>query len=309
MELKVVKKAAVSFAAFACVAGMALSAGAAPANARQIEAAAKNQSVMARTMKGMSDKEQKAYVQAVCQAVAADADSTGAKNAKFTAIAQYALANAKNPQEMLAEIFAEIPVESLPAVVDALAAGLFSRAGTTYSDEDFANRARGGITTIMERLKASDDAQVRASMAAAMFVKASGGTPADLADQLAQKIAPDNSKNIKNWIKSASIGVYDPVLSAAGVDSPEEGFSGVVAIPLQISPYAMADNLLAAINGELATGAPVPSGSIAGSIGDDSTGDYRNDIFDPVNEIPYVTDPNSPANPNNPRGTGYRNQL
>ena len=181
-----------------------------------------NPSALASTLKSLSAENQRLFLADVNEAVAKMPDSAEAKTAKFLDVARTALKGAKKGTvaDMLAEVFATASVESLTVINEVLAADMFNRAlnpSVKYTDERFVNLAKATMEKIAARNSKVDDGAVRTGFAALMFIRASNGSPADLADTLAMFLPEDFRESAKTeWFPAALAKgdekSYDPML-------------------------------------------------------------------------------------------------
>ena len=136
-----------------------------------------------------------------------------------------------NLPSMLAETFATVPPEALTVINEQFAANVFNRASDPaagYTDEQFADIAKQTMAKIQERNASADNAGVRDAFAALMLVRASNGSPADLADTLIAALPDEKTRDLaaNEWFPAA-LGQereksYDPMLAAADAgDEPD----------------------------------------------------------------------------------------
>jgi hypothetical protein len=180
-------------------------------------------SVMTSLVKRLSAADQKSFLADCNEAVDKMPGSAEAKAATYLAVNRAALKGAAkgNLSEMLAEVFATVPLESLTVVNERFAADLFNRAANpaeTFTDERFVKIAQSVMSSVTNRMVKTDGAAVRDTFAILMFVRASNGTPADLASTLAAYL-PDDARRtaLEEWIPEAMSERrnYDPMIVAA----------------------------------------------------------------------------------------------
>jgi len=210
----------------------------------RIGEAIESSNVMASLMKGLSASEQRQFLADVNKAIADMPASTEEKTAKFLNANHAALKAAKpgNLKTLLAEMFATVTPEALTVLNERFADDLFSRTANpdvTYTDEQFSKLALEIMAAVNERVEESDNASVRSAFAILMFVRASGGTPADLTDKLIETIKDKEAREMARteWIPSAlgkdqgSKG-YEPILASADAGRrPDLEFVLVIAGP------------------------------------------------------------------------------
>jgi hypothetical protein len=145
------------------------------------------------------------------------------KSAIFAKVNRAAVLGASkgNKLNIVAEVFATVPPYALTIINERFAAELFDRAaaGSVYTDAQFEALASKAMSTIVKRCEKEDDASVRQTFAAIMFVRASGGTPSDLASKLVAQLPDAKVRDIalNEWVKSATNEPksYEPMLGAS----------------------------------------------------------------------------------------------
>lgn len=200
------------FLIIACVAlvAPAVVQGASLAEARsKIGEAIENPAILTSTIRQLPEADQKSFVAAVNEAIEKMPDSPGTKAETFLKANRAALKGAKNGNlaTLLAEVFATVPPEVLPTIVENFSSSLFNRASdasVTFTDEQFTSVAEKTMEKIVARNESADDAAVRDTLASVMFIKASNGSPASLTDNLVAKLPEDVREKAKNeWIPAA----------------------------------------------------------------------------------------------------------
>ena len=195
----------------------------------KLDAAAENPATMTSVTKQLSAADQVAFLARVNAAIAALPGSAAEKAAKYLNANAAALKGAAkgNLPALLAEVFATVPPEALTVINERFASDLFNRtaSGKAYTDEEFVKFAQNGMSAIQKRTASADNAGVRDTFAILMFLRASNGTPADLADTLVANLADEKTQTLaKNeWIPPAlNDKDYEPMLgmSDAG-DQPD----------------------------------------------------------------------------------------
>ncbi len=189
----------------------------------KIGEAAGDPAVMSATVAQLSADDQVAYLAKVNEAIANMPGSPEEKAAAYLNANKAALRSAKpgNLAKLLAEVFATVPPEVLTVINESFANDLFNRASNPgLSDADFVSLVQSTMKTITARNASSDNAAVRDTFAALMFLRASNGSPADLAETLVGDLPADAQAVAKNeWIPAAmGIGQeqsYEPMLGAA----------------------------------------------------------------------------------------------
>lgn len=182
--------------------------------------------VMGDLIQELNPSNQVAFLSEVNAAIASMPGSGDEKAAKFLEANEAALRNSAkgNLQSMLAETFATVSPDALTILNERLAADLFNRGAdpsNPMSDADFTRLAQDTMAVIQERTAQTDDAAVRSTFAILMFVHASNGSPADLADTLVAGLPDANSRELaqNEWIPAATgkggQKSYDSMLGAS----------------------------------------------------------------------------------------------
>ena len=193
--------------------------------------------VMAAIMAELSAEDQITFLGDVNAAIESMPGSSEEKSAKFLTVNRTAVKSAKpgNMANMIAEVYATVPPESLTVVNEQFAETMFNRAAdssTTYTDEQFAAIAKAVSDKIQARNAGSDDAAVRNTFGVLMFVRASNGTPANLSETLTEGFDPATQAQARNeWMPAAleTPANYGPLLGAS-----ENGAEDMPDIPVVI---------------------------------------------------------------------------
>lgn len=189
----------------------------------QITQAVESADVMAQLVQGLSAQDQVTFVSEVNAAIEKMPASNNEKAAKYLAVNKAALQNAKkgNLANLLAEMFASVPPEYLTILNERVASDLLKRTPDRYTDEQYTAISKAVMATVRDRMQTANNPEVRETFAILMFVNASNGTPAGLANALAADMVNPQAKEMamKEWIPAA-LGVnqaktYDPLLGAA----------------------------------------------------------------------------------------------
>lgn len=255
-----------------------------------------NPSEMTKVMQQLSPADQKAFVGEMNAAIAKMPEGSAKKNATAVNVNAAALkGSAKgNAADLVAEVFATAPVEALPAINEAFAKDVFNRApagGQAYSDEQFADAAKKVMKSVNDRVAGSDDAGVRGAFAAVMLVRASNGSPASLASDLADTLG-DSADAAKNEWFPAALGAkadYDPMMAAAGVQNP-----AAPELAIMIAGPQRHDLIVSLIAGG-------EDGAAALNDGFGNWSQVQN-VDNGIYTVPRTTNPNAPWNPELPRG-------
>lgn len=198
---------------------------------RQIGAIAAQPATMTKVFSQLSAADQVTFLREINTAISKLGGSPSNKAALFIAVNERAMRSSKrgNLQNLLAEMFATVPPESLTAVNERFADTIFNRASDpekTFTDEQYTNIATETMKKIIERNSGVSDSEVRNTFAIVMFLKASNGTPANLVDKLSQLLPDGEGKALaKNeWIPAATGEKpdYNPILGASDSgDAPD----------------------------------------------------------------------------------------
>ena len=202
--------------------------------------------------------------------------------------------------DMIAESFATIPVESLTAFNEVVGESVINRSADpskSYSDATFADIASKLMDKIVERNASSDNASVRDAFAAMALVRASNGSPADLASTLADKIPDAKAAELakSEWIpdglgQGERAKNYDGILGYADAGSAPSG-----DVVVRLTAPMTGDMMFASLNGSLGD-----FSSTAENFGDISKGRIGDDAH--LNRVPREFSPYSKASKENRRG-------
>ena len=191
----------------------------------QIDKAIASPETMTQLMKGLSAADQKQFLAEVNKAISDMPASIEEKTAKFLNVDSAALKGAApgNLSTLVAEVFATVPTESLTVLSERFASDLFSRTAdskATYTDEQYTQIAMDLMSKVNERCEETDNGSPRAAFAILMLVRASGGSPADLADKLADTLKHDDARELAKteWLPSA-----------LGLDGREPSYESILA--------------------------------------------------------------------------------
>lgn len=262
---------------------------------------------MIETMKRLSAEDQRKFLGEVNSAVVKMPGSPEHRAAKLVEINRAAFKGAKkgNLANLVAEMYATASIEALTIINERFGAELFNRAANsavTFTDEQFEKIALSVMQKVRARTETVDNSDVRNTMAVAMFIRASNGSPKNLAETLTRDMKPEvREKALKEWIPQAvgetaklespgdqSTGDYESMLGEA--DAGERPAVGVV---LRLYAPQMLDAMLA----DMASGVVDVNGVSSFPILDAGFGyghdlDTRHDIQNPVPEgVPGIGRP------------------
>ncbi len=204
----------------------------------RVGACAQDAQALRGTMAQVAPAEQAAFLAAVNEAIAKMPGSDEVKGALFYAANSAAVKSAAkgNLATVLAEVFATVPPEYLTDINERFAKEIFSRTANpkrTFTDAEYEALAKGTMETINARCEKAENAGVRETFAILMFLHASNGTPANLAETLVATLpdAKNRERAANEWIKPAmgdgQEQTYDPMLGVA--QAGEEPDHAVVA--------------------------------------------------------------------------------
>jgi len=251
---------------------------------------AQNPQTLKQTIGKLSADDQLAFVQEVNAAISKMPGSNEEKGAAFYNANRAAVSGAgkENLKAVLAEVYATVPVEYLTEINERFAKELFSRTANPAhvpTDPEFIELSTNTMAVVVQRCQNAEDASVRETFAALMLVRASGGTPSDLAQTLVSQFssAQDRDTILNDWIKPAmgdgQEQSYDNMLAAAQAsnDEPDHAVvvqlagSGQITEALLSDLAAPSDSQTTAAN--IGAGAFLPPGVPGTSAGENSSTD------------------------------------
>ncbi|MBO7482851.1 MAG: hypothetical protein J6U17_03060 [Kiritimatiellae bacterium] len=227
----------------------------------QIASAVADENVMADIVGQLSHADQVAFLSRVNAAIDSKPGSPAEKAADYLKANKAAVKAAKgNRTALLAETFATVPPEALTLINERFAAELFSRNANPEApidDDRMTNIAVSVFEKVQARTAAADNSDVRNTFAILMLVRASEGSPADLADTLVSQMDdPAAREQAKTEWLPAALGQgqpksYEPLLGASDAgDQPD--FLAVAHIAKPETPVALLADLDGA-PGDIAT--------------------------------------------------------
>ena len=201
-------------------------------------------SVMAATTQQLSADDQVKFLADVNEAISKMPGSAETKAAAYLDANRAALKTASkgNLSAVLAEVFATVPPESLTVLNERFAVDLVNRAGDpsiVFTDEQYTKIALDLMNVVNERMEEADSGSTRAAFAILMLVRASNGTPEDLADKLIDTLKHEDARDLAKteWIPAAlgkdgrKLG-YEPILASADAGRrPDFAYVLVIAGP------------------------------------------------------------------------------
>jgi hypothetical protein len=203
-----------------------------------------------------------------------------------------------NLASMLAETYATVPPEALPAVNERFANDLFNRSAENgMTDAAFVKVVESTMKTISERNASSDNAGVRDTFAALMFLAASNGSPADLRESIVETLPADVRPTANGEWMPAALGEgqpqsYEPMLGAAD--------AGELVSPEMVLRVAGPQTMDTMLGDLVSSGTPVMDASrVAGEL-------FGNEGYKATDIVPN-TQEDVPWNPEEPRGYSWQN--
>lgn len=278
----------------------------------QIGAAIKSPDSLTAIMKSLAAEDQTSFLADVNLAISKSPDLDEGRAAAALNANRAALKGAAkgNLPALLAEMFATATPEALTVINERFATDVFNRTNEkrSYTDEQFTRIAEGAMAKIQKRTAGSDDAAVRNVFAILMFVRASNGTPVDLADKLVAGLPEGSPRDLAKdeWIPSA-LGTngsksYEPMLGYA-----ESGEAPRLEVVISIAGPQRLDAMLS----DLATAMKGPDGRPLTDFSDTAqhlttVNEVGEDID--LSRVPRTLDRDLPWNPSNKRkeSTGYQ---
>ena len=276
MKLKWMKLAAACALALAVAPALPANAALKPEVRALVGECAQNSQKMKQTMSTLSPEEQLEFLRAVNEAIAKMPGSNEVKGAAFYEANRAAVTGAgkDNLKAVLAEVFATVPPEYLTDINERFAKELFSRTANPAhvpTDAEFTKLATDTMAVVNERCQSTEDASVRETFAILMLVRASGGTPADLAQTLVSQMPDAQAREtaLNEWIKPAmgdgQEQSYDPMLTSSQSSNEEPDHAVVMQMTggMQINEALLAD--LAAPSDSTTTAEGIGAGAFRAS--------------------------------------------
>lgn len=213
---------------------------------------------MTAVMKDLSAEDQKQFLAEVNKAIGELPASVEERTAKYLNLNNEAVRAGKetgNIAPLLAETFATVAPEALTVINERFAVDLLNRSANpkeTYTDDQYTKICTELMKIINERTEETDNGSARSAFAVLMLVRASNGSPADLADKLIDTFKHDDAKELARteWIPSA-LGKdgreqnYESILASADAGRrPDFAYVLVIAGPQHL------DSILADLGGK-----------------------------------------------------------
>lgn len=197
---------------------------------KQIGNAAKSGEALTQTLSQVSPEDRVEFTQMALKAVSRMPVSNEEKGAAFvrTAVACISGKQGTNKKNVIAEVFADVPVEYLPLVTSELAKR-FDQELNQMSDDDYAKLASETLEVCAKRNQSTDDPAVRDTFAALAFIRGAKNKE-EVKAQLLAKMPDDRTRKLASeWIPAAvEKNDYSALTAAADVDTavkPEQSAS------------------------------------------------------------------------------------
>ena len=272
-----------------------------------------NPSTMTSVMKQLAAADQASFLADVNAAISKMPGSPEEKTSKFVEVNSAALKGAQkgNLTALVAEVFATVPPESLTAINEQFASGMFNRSADpsrTYTDDEYKKTSLALLDKVQERNATVDNAGVRNTFAILMLIRASNGTPADLRDTLVGALKDEETRNLaqNEWI-SPALGqgqekTYDPMLGAADAGTQPD-LSMVLIVPFRSAGEALAADLASECS--LSDASSSITALIAPAFGDQNALDVADGV-DPLSSNPSLSRIPRSMNPEDKYNPGYK---
>lgn len=206
---------------------------------------------MQATVAQMSAEDQCKFLAEVNAAVAKMPGSPADRVAKFVEVSRAALKGAQkgNVAAMVAETFATVAPEALPAICESLSQDMLNRASDprmALTDTQFEKIAVDLLKKINERTATEENGVGRSAFAVTMMMKASNGTSEELLDKLVETLPEGSHDMVKqDLVKPVlnagdSMSAYEPLLAAT-----DAGRRPDLAMALPITGVQFHDSVLA----------------------------------------------------------------
>ena len=184
---------------------------------------------MTEVMRLLTASNQVVFLSEVVTAVSKMPGDSADRTAKLVEIVNTVLACAHygNALALVAEVFATVPPNSLPAVGDSLASGLMNRAAdknVTYTDAQYIEISKRVMEAVNNRVANEDNAGVRSAFAGLMLINGSNSKSTEIVTAVVESLPDAVREDAKNEWFPAALGqgdqekTYDPILAA--VDNP-----------------------------------------------------------------------------------------
>ena len=212
---------------------------------------ANNPAAMKSVIAQVPAADQADFVAKVNAAIAKKPGSSESKAADFYAANKAAVSGATDKAAVLAEVYATVPVEYLTDINERFATELFSRKANPekpVNDKQFVELSTNALAVVNKRCESAENAGVRQTFAALMFVRASEGSPEGLVNKyVSQMTDPQAKESAAGWISEATgaggtEASYDSMLAAANAgDEPDHAIVLQMSAPSELMEALLVD--------------------------------------------------------------------
>ena len=185
---------------------------------KKIGASVMDESVLNETFAQVADSEKVEFVQRSMKAVSRMPVEPEKKAASFVNVAVACIQTAKGDvrYNVIAEVFATVPVAYLPVVTEELSKR-FNQEFNKLSDEAYEEIATSVIKIAAERNAQTDDPAVRDTFVVLAFLRATDNT--ELEAKLLALLPDERTRRlVAGWLPAALNGDYEALLAAADVE-------------------------------------------------------------------------------------------
>jgi hypothetical protein len=219
---------------------------------------ARNPAMLRATMLQISKSDKVAFLKEVNEAISKMPGSPEVAAARFLRANRVALASAgpESRLNVLAEIFATVPLESLTTIIEELSKNELAPS-QNVSTERYLSIVRNAMETIARRCDSAETGSIRAAMAGVMFVKAANSDAQNAAADAAVRSLPADVRKVARaqWIPAAAgmngqLQSYDPILAAAQAGEEPAHMEVLSIYPQQITESMLADLQAGVLPGE-----------------------------------------------------------
>lgn len=193
---------------------------------KKIGASVMDESVLKETFSQVADSEKVEFVQRSMKAVSRMPVEPEKKAASFVNVAVACIQSSKGDvrHNVIAEVFATVPVQYLPVVTEELSKR-FNQEFNKLSDEAYEEIATSVIEVAAKRNARTDDPAVRDTFVILAFLR--GTDNPDLEAKLLALLSDERTRRlVAGWLPAALNGDYEALLAAADVEplvvEPEE---------------------------------------------------------------------------------------
>ena len=272
-----------------------------------------NPASMTSVMKQLAAADQASFLADVNAAISKMPGSPEEKTSKYLDVNTAALKGAQkgNLTKLVAEVFATVPPESLTAINESFASGMFNRKADpskTYTDDQYVQISTNLLAVVQERNATADNAGVRNTFAILMLIRGSEGSPADLRDTLVGSLNDAETRSLaqNEWI-SPALGegqekTYDPMLGAADAGKQPD-LDMVIVSPFSSSADALLSDL--ASERSVTDGSSSITALVSPSFGDPNAMDVTDGV-DPLSSNASLTRIPRSMNPEDKYNPGYK---